>query len=108
MGGRYKGGRQYTGRIVIRLQKSEWEKLDRDVANSTCWTMSMYCRKVLLGKPVVLFHRSKSLDELLEEAIKLRKSLQQLPKGVLAVDSKVEEIKNHISKIYEYVCQNTP
>ena len=108
MGGRYKGGRQYTGRIVIRLQKNEWEKLERKVVKSTCWTMSMYCRKVLLGQPVTLLYRNQSLDELLGEVIRIRKSLQLLPREDGATGRVLEEIKNCLTKIYEYVCQNTP
>ena len=39
---------------------------------------SEYSRKMLLGKPITIFHRNKSLDELIELVIKLRKDLKSL------------------------------
>jgi len=68
--------------------------------------MSEYCRKVLMDKPIVVFHRDQALDEFLQEAILLRKSLQQVGQEGRQFTPLLNEIKNCINKIYDYVRQN--
>ena len=58
-------GQEY--RLNIRLSTSEWDKINRLSANSTCRTVSEYARKVLAQQPVKIFYRNRSFDEFEEQ-----------------------------------------
>ncbi|UKJ09201.1 plasmid mobilization protein [Solitalea lacus] len=67
-----------TKRLNFNLTEVEYKRLHSLFSNTTCPKMSNYVRKVLLGKPVVVTYRNQSLDELMEEAILLRKELNNI------------------------------
>jgi len=54
------------------------EEFNRAYAKTPYRSKSEYSRKMLLGKPVTIFYRNKSLDELIEGVIQLRKDLKSL------------------------------
>lgn len=100
-------------RVGIRLKKEDFERLRQESSNSTCRTMSEYCRKLLLGKPVRVFYRDQSFDAFIDEVIVLRKDMEAIRQGgpfslegerrLIALQ---EEIKKCINKIFDHVCQN--
>jgi len=98
--------KRYTKNLNIQIQEEDFKKLQQGLANSTCWTMTEYCRKLLTGKPVTVFYRNQSLDEFIQEAITLRKHLQEIGQKNEHLTPLINDIKNCINKIYDHVCQN--
>jgi hypothetical protein len=102
-----------TGRVTIQVTEEDLQKLEERLANSTCRTMSEYGRKLLLGKPVTVLYRNRSLDAFIDEAIALRTEMQQVRKGLtFSKENEIRLILLHdqankcIYKIFEHVCQN--
>jgi hypothetical protein len=61
--------------IKVRLKPSEEKALNNRFQKSTFQNLSEYSRAMILGKPVTIIHRDKSMDEVLEELVLLRKEL---------------------------------
>lgn len=64
--------------VKIRLKPTEQTLIERRYKKTTFQCMSEYARALLLGKPVVILNRDKSLDDLLEELMLLRKELNAI------------------------------
>jgi hypothetical protein len=61
--------------LNIRLKPDEYRGLEKRFKKTTFQTMSEYHRALLLGDPVTIIHRDKSMDEVLEELVLLRREL---------------------------------
>ncbi|WP_431199649.1 plasmid mobilization protein [Mucilaginibacter sp. P19] len=61
--------------IKIRLKPTEQELLEKRYKKTTFHCLSEYARTLLLGKPVTIVTRDKSMDEVLEELMVLRREL---------------------------------
>ena len=64
--------------IGLRLTIAEYEDLEKKWQKSNCRKLSDYGRRMLFGKPMVSNYRNKSLDDLMEEAMLLRKELNAI------------------------------
>jgi hypothetical protein len=64
--------------IKVRLKPSEEELLNKRYKKSTFQNLSEFGRAMILGKPVTIIHRDKSMDEVLEELILLRRELNHI------------------------------
>ncbi len=105
--------RRFSRAINVQLYKEDYDRLREGLSKSTCRTFSEYCRKLLLWKQVTYLYRNESLDAFINEAIRLRKEMQEVRKGVLFTkDGEIrllciqEGIKIYIYKIFEYVSQD--
>lgn len=65
-------------RIFLSLTPDEFNQLIVQYSKTTCKSFSEYQRKVLLSRPVTVFHRNQSLDACMEELIGLRQDLQPI------------------------------
>ena len=54
-------------RLNLRLSEQEWNKIHKHASNTTCRSVSEYCRKILLREPVIVFHRNQSFDDFEED-----------------------------------------
>jgi len=61
--------------IKVRLKPSEVEILNKKYQRSTFQNLSEYGRAMILGEPVTIIHRDKSMDDVLEELTLLRREL---------------------------------
>jgi hypothetical protein len=61
--------------LTIRMKPDEYKFLNKRLASTTCTSLSEYSRKVLLEKSITVTSRDKSMDDVLEELILLRKEL---------------------------------
>src|SRR5882757_5930437 len=61
--------------IKVRLKPSEEELLNKRYKKSTFQNLSEFGRAMILGNPVTIIYRDKSMDEVLEELILLRREL---------------------------------
>lgn len=64
--------------LNIRLKTEEHEAIRNRSKQTTCRNMSEFARQLLLGKAVTVLHRDRSMDEVLEELILLRKELNAI------------------------------
>ncbi|HTN19781.1 MAG TPA: hypothetical protein VL125_04865 [Pelobium sp.] len=62
-------------RVTLRLNKSEFEKIQERMNNTRFRNTSSYFRYVLLEKKITTLYRNQSMDEEMEELIQLRKEL---------------------------------
>ena len=64
-----------TRLIGLRLSPKEYEKIEQEYRKSTCPNLSEYVRHRLLNKPITVRQRNQSLDDWMEEMIRLRREL---------------------------------
>jgi hypothetical protein len=64
--------------LKIRLRPTEEESLNKRYKKSTFQNLSEYGRAMILGEPVTIIHRDKSMDEVLEELAVLRRELNHI------------------------------
>ena len=64
--------------LLTRLKPAEFKLLDNRFKKTRFRKLSEYIRSVLLEKPVTVMYRDKSMDEVLEELILLRKELNSI------------------------------
>ncbi len=114
--------------LHLRLKPEEYAKIHKQFSKTTCRKLSDYARKILIDKPVTATYRNQSLDDYMTEMMMLKNDLNsignnfnqavkklhtlrqitefknwiityELEKQILF--NKVDQIKNHISKIGE-------
>jgi hypothetical protein len=117
--------------LTVRLNDEEYKALERYYRNSTCRALSEYARNLLLRKPITLYYRNATGDELLSVLIEyknslttIEKSFGQMTKKLSSMEStaevkvwallneaskqelfkKVEEIKNRLNQFYQLWC----
>lgn len=64
--------------LKIRLKPSEEEVLQKRYKKTTFQNLSEYGRAMVLGEPVTVMHRDRSMDEILEELALLRRELNYI------------------------------
>jgi len=82
-----------TRRITIRLTEQEYLKLVDGLRHSIDRKLSDYARKLLLGKPVKILTRNKSLDIFTEEMAHLRKEMNALGNNFNQVVRRLNSIR---------------
>ncbi len=91
--------------IHIRLSEAELKKIEAGFSRSTNRKRSEYIRHILLGKPVTIYTRSKSLDNFLEEMITLRRELNWIGNNFNQTVVKLHTM-SHISEIKTWTAVN--
>lgn len=64
--------------INIRVNEDEYKKIENLYKATTCRAMSEYTRNLMLNKPVTVKYRNTSLDDVLEEMIRLKNELNAI------------------------------
>ena len=67
-----------TRRVTIRFKPEEFKVIEKRFEKSMFRKVSEYSRSVLLQKPVIFTYRDKSMDDMLEELILLRRELNYI------------------------------
>ena len=65
-------------RVYIRITDAEFNKLNTQFLNSNNLKLSEFLRQIIFNKPVKIYHRNKSLDDLMIELILLRNELSAI------------------------------
>lgn len=91
--------------IHIRLSEGEFKRINAGFSRSTNRKRSEYIRHILLGKPVTIYTRSKSLDDFLEEMIVLRRELNWIGNNFNQTVVKLHTL-SHISEIKTWAVLN--
>ena len=95
---RYK---RFTRIISVYLEQSEYEKLMEDYKATIYRSKASYLRKLVLGQPVAVIYRNRSLDDFIETAVKLRKGLKALLGKEAFTPVEKEELKLQMNVIEE-------
>lgn len=85
-------------RLNLRLTESEWDKIHRLAANSTCRSTSEYARKVLSQKPVRVFYRNQSFDNFEEQMVRLLPQLEAHSAGFTEALKKVTPLEDSLEQ----------
>lgn len=115
-------------RIDVRLTGAEHSKIDNMYKISTCRTKAQYVRELIFNRPVRIFYRNQSLDDLIEEIVilnreinilkehqsktleilytyknssELNESIQLAALKITGLHKKMDEVKNQMEKITE-------
>lgn len=94
------------------FSQEEWEQVSNSFNNSTCRTYCEFSRKILLQKPITVFYRDKTLDELLNHVIQLRNEMQAITEKAASgpvYDRLVEIFENLkvvFNQIVAYACNH--
>lgn len=64
--------------VHIRVNETEYQKIERYWKATTSNKLSDYARTVLLNKPVIIKYRNGTADEFLAEMIKLKNELSAI------------------------------
>lgn len=115
-------------RIYVRLTGKEYLKIDNLCKISTCRSKSEFIREVVLKKPITIFYRNQSLDDLIEEIVilnreintlkddqykilpvlyrcknssELNQTIQEIGLKLEGLHKKMDEVKNQMEKIVE-------
>lgn len=99
--------------MYVSLTPEEYENVKTRVLNSTCRSTNEYLRKLVFGKKITVFYRNKSFDDFIEEAILLRRSLEDISGKIILNEAEreyffriVKEIKESINQLAEDVRKN--
>ena len=64
--------------LQVRVTPEELKAIKDSSSHSTSRKFSDYIRKLILGKPVILYHRNQSLDDFMAEMIGLKNELNAI------------------------------
>ncbi|WP_051691993.1 plasmid mobilization protein [Pedobacter borealis] len=78
-----------TAWIHIRLTPTEAAKINERFRKTPYKDLSTYLRKVLLGKPVTVVARNRSLDEFIQEMILLKNELSAIGNNLNQIAKKI-------------------
>ena len=115
-------------RIDVRITTAENSKIDKQYKISTCRSKAQYVRELIFNRPIRIFYRNQSLDDLIEEIVilnretntlkndlsttlerlyrlkdetKFKESLQGTELKIASLHKKMDEVKNQMEKIVE-------
>jgi hypothetical protein len=93
--------RKYSRHLNISVREKDSEEFDRAYKNTIYRNKSQYARKLLLGKPVTVICRNRSLDDFIEAAVKIRKDLKTILSMEIFTPVEREELKIRVNQILE-------
>lgn len=64
--------------LHLRLKPEEYSRIQEKFKKTTCRKLSEYARKVLLDKPLTVTYRNLSLDDFMQEMVRLRTDLNAI------------------------------
>ncbi|MEJ7693495.1 plasmid mobilization relaxosome protein MobC [Daejeonella sp.] len=67
-----------TRKVTVRFGREEFRQVESSFRKTTFRKLSEYVRAMLLGKAKTVIYRDRSMDELLEELILLRRELNAI------------------------------
>jgi len=94
-------GKRTLRQINISLQQEEYDKFVNSYKTTVYRSKSSYARKLLLGKPVEIKYRNRSLDDFIEWAVKVRKELKLLLSKESLTATEKMELQRKVTSIEE-------
>ena len=87
--------------IYTYLRDDEYQQFMAAFEKSLYRKISAYSRNLLLGKPVKVIHRNRSLDDFIEMGVGLRKDLRRVLSMEIFSSTELQELKSKIISIEE-------
>ncbi|HEY4288863.1 MAG TPA: hypothetical protein VGN00_17290 [Puia sp.] len=95
-----------SGQVVkCHINQNDYEKFMEGYKKTLCRNKSDYMRRILLGKPVTVTYRNRSLDDFIEIAVQLRRDWRSLLAKSGFNQAEIEELKRRITLIEENLIQ---
>ena len=91
--------------VLIRITEEQHEKIRKMAVNSTVATVSAFVRNLILGKPVTMFTRDRSYEEVIEIALQIRKSFVGLPGQQMLGETREAELAAQLNKMITLLIQ---
>jgi hypothetical protein len=91
--------------VRLNLQAQEYEAFMEGFKNTLYKKKSHYARRLLLGQPVTVVYRNRSLDDLIEMGIGLRKDLRLLLAREVLSAAEKEELNDKVISIQQHLIQ---
>ena len=82
-----------TKHLHVRFTDKEFEKITNQFSRSTSAKLSDYVRKILLDKPVKIYYRNQSLDDLMPVLILLKDELNAIGNNYNQVVKKLHTMR---------------
>lgn len=93
--------RRNNRQIGFYMSEKEFEDFNLAFSHTLCRTKSEYARKLLLGKPVTILYRNRSLDDFIEAAVRIRKQLQAILEMEIFTPAEKQTFKTGIDQIMQ-------
>lgn len=94
-----------TRKVTVRFQVDEYSKVYTSFKKTTKRKLSEYIRAVLLHKPITVYTRNRSLDDLVSELIVLKNDLSAIGNNFNQAVKKLHTL-DHNSEIRSWVLMN--
>lgn len=94
-----------TRKVTIRFTPEEYTKVHQGFAQTTKRKLSEYIRYILLDKPVTVYIRSRSLDELTNEMVLLRNELSAIGNNFNQAVKRLHSL-SHLPELKTWIMQN--
>lgn len=115
-------------RIDVRITTAENSKIESLYKISTCRSKAQYVRELIFKRPIRIFYRNQSLDDLIEEIVilnreinthkdnqskileilftyknssELNQTIQDVGLKIMSLHKKMDEVKSQMEKIVE-------
>lgn len=79
--------------LNIRLSEAEYQQMMESFSQATDLKLSSYARKLLLGKPIKVLYRNATLDDFMEEMVRLRRELAAIGNNFNQLVKRINSIK---------------
>ncbi len=83
-----------TKRLTIRLTEREYSALVSAYKKTIYRQLAFYARKMILGKPVTVIYRDRSMDDFMHQLIKLRNDLNAVGNNFNQIVKKINSIND--------------
>lgn len=87
-----------TKLLHVRFTVQEFDKINAHFSKSNCRKISEYIRKILLDKPIKVYHRNQSLDDVMAVLILLKDELNAIGNNYNQVVKKLHSMQ-HCSEV---------
>lgn len=88
--------------LHVRLNREEYDQLKRSFEHTTEQKLSVYARKILLGKPMIQGTRDRSLEDILAVLVKLRMDLNGIANNYNQAVHKLHTL-DHLSEFKTWI-----
>lgn len=84
--------------LHLRLKPEEYSRIQEKFKKTTCRKLSEYARKALLDKPLTVTYRNLSLDDFMQEMVRLRTDLNAIGNNLNQAVKKLHSL-NQIAEL---------
>lgn len=91
--------------VYVSMSRDEYEEFIRSYKSTIYRTRSAYARKLLLAQPVKVLFRNRSMDDLIEFGVGLRKDIRLILARDWLTNSEKDDLRGKMLSIEENLIQ---